>query len=58
MKNKKIVLIFSVLIIIVLVGGYFGIEYAKNKQEQTSVEEYIPEEEITEEQLRQRIVSL
>ena len=56
MKNKKIMLIFLILIIIVLVGGYFGIKYAKNKQEQTSVEEYIPEEEITEEQLRQTIV--
>ena len=58
MKNKKIVIIFLVLLIIVLVGGYFGIKYAKNRQEQTSVEEYVPEEEITEEQLRQTIVSI
>ena len=58
MKNKKIIAIFLVLIIIVLVGGYFGIKYVKDKQEETSVEEYIPEEEITNEQLRQTIVSL
>ena len=60
MKNKKIILIFLILIIIVIVGGYFGIKYAKQKQEKggTLVEEYVPEEEITEEQLRQTIVSL
>ena len=59
MKNKKIVITFSVLLIIVLVGGYFGIQYVKNKKaENTTVEEYIPQEEISEEQLRQTIVSL
>ncbi len=61
MKNKKIIIIFSVLLIILVVGGYFLINYLrKDKQEgeQQIVEEYTPEEEISEEQSRQTIVSL
>lgn len=58
MKNKKIVLIFTILLIIILLGGFLVIKYVKGKQTQTTVEEYIPEEEITEDQLRQTIVSL
>ena len=61
MKNKKIIIIFSVLFIILLVAGYFFISYLrKDKQEgeQEIVEEYTPEEEISEEQSRQTIVSL
>lgn len=53
------VIIFGILLIFIIVGGYFGIRYAKNKeQEQSEIEEYIPEQEITEEQARQTIVSL
>ncbi len=59
MKNKKIGIIFSILLVIILIAGYFGIQYFKNKEEQeTTVEEYTPQEEITEEQVRQTIVSL
>lgn len=58
MKNKKILIIFVCLFLLVLVGGYFAINYVKSKNEETIVEEYVPEEEITEEQLRQTIVSL
>lgn len=59
MKNKKIITIFVILFLIVLIGGYFGIKYAKEKQaENKNIEEYTPEEEITGEQLRQTIVSL
>lgn len=58
MKNKKIIIIFVLLLIIILVGGFFAIKYVKSKQETTIVEEYTPQEEITEEQLRQTIVSL
>ena len=56
--NKKIVIVFTILLIIILVGGYFIINYFKTHQEETIVEEYTPEEEITEEQNRQTIVSL
>ena len=39
MKSKKIVIIFTLLFIIVLIGGYFGIKYVKEKQEKdTTVE--------------------
>ena len=58
MKNKKILIIFVCLVLLVLIGGYFVINYVKSKNEETIVEEYVPEEEITEEQLRQTIVSL
>lgn len=58
MKNKKIGIIFFIILIIILIAGYFGIQYVKNREEETTVEEYIPEEEITEEQVRQTIVSL
>lgn len=58
MKNKKIVIIFVILFVIVLVGGYFAIKYAREKSAETTIEEYTPEEEISENQLRQTIVSL
>ena len=58
MKNKKILIIFVCLFILLLIGGYFAIKYVKSQNEETIVEEYVPEEEITEEQLRQTIVSL
>ena len=58
MKSKKIIWIFSILMIIILIGGYFGIKYVKEKEAESIIEEYIPEEEITEEQFRQTIVSL
>ena len=32
MKNKKIIIIFVILFLMVLIGGYFGIKYAKEKQ--------------------------
>lgn len=58
MKNKKIGMIFLIILIIVIIGGFIIMKYVKNKQEETIVEEYIPEEEIAEEQVRQTIVSL
>ena len=57
MKNTKAFTIFGVLLILIIVGGYFGIRYVKNKEE-NGIEEYTPEQEITEEQARQTIVSL
>lgn len=59
MKNKKIAIIFSILLIIILIGGYFIIQWLQGEQQENmGVEEYIPQEEITKEQLRQTIVSL
>lgn len=59
MKSKKIIIIFSSLLIIILLGGYFAIKYInKNKEKSDISDEYIPQEEISEDQLRQTIVSL
>lgn len=58
MKNKKIGIIFLIILIILLIGGYLVIQNFKNKETENTVEEYIPQEEITEEQARQTIVSL
>ena len=58
MKNKKIVIIFVCLFLLVLIGGFFAIRYVKSINQETTIEEYVPEEEITEEQLRQTIVTL
>ena len=44
MKSKKIIIIFSILLIIILIGGYFAIKYVKEKQgENTKSEEVLSE---------------
>lgn len=58
MKNRKLFLLFLILFILLVVAGYFGINYVKNKKEQESIQDYVPEQEITDEQYRQTIVSL
>lgn len=58
MKNKKIILLFFVLLIIIFVVGFFSIKYVKNKKADEVQNEYVPEQEISEEQLRETIVSL
>ena len=47
-----------VILILIIVAGYFGIKYVKEKSETSKLEEYTPEQEITEEQYRQTIVTL
>lgn len=59
MKNKKIVMyIFIIIVILIILGvGYFV--YKKiSKQNKSNYDEYIPQEEITDEQLRQTIITL
>ena len=58
MKGKKLVLLFIIIFIIILLGGYFTMKYLKEKNINKELQEYIPEEEITDEQLRQTIVTL
>ena len=59
MKNKKFFMYLGIiLIVIIIVGvGYIVINNIKNKDE-NSIEGYIPEAEITEEQLRQTLITL
>lgn len=58
MKNKKIVISFIILVIIILVVGFFLIKFVKEKKENELINEYVPQEEISEEQLRETIISL
>ncbi len=58
MLDKKRFLIIGIaiiLIVTVIVGFYF---FTKNKGKENEITEYVPEQEISEEQLRQTIVSL
>lgn len=60
MKNKKIAICFTIILIMIIIGGYFLIKYTKEKNEGKiqNVGEYVPEEELTDEQARRTIVSL
>lgn len=58
MKNKKIILLFVILLILIFIVGLFLIKFVKNKKEGEVQNEYVPEEEISDEQLRETIVSL
>ena len=58
MKNNKIIIIFTIIAIIIAGAGYYVINYLKNKQVSSQLEEYTPQEEITEEQMRETIVNL
>ena len=55
MKKIIILIIISILIICIGMGGFY---FIKNKKEQTAQLEYEPQEEISEEQERQTMVSL
>ena len=54
--NKKVIIIITIILILTGVGAWYFFFY--NSQEQTEINEIIPEEEISEEQMRQTIVSL
>lgn len=54
--NKKVIIIIAIVIILIGVGVWYFLFY--NNQGQTEVNEIIPEEEISEKQMRQTIVSL
>ena len=53
MNRKKIIIFFSILLIIIAISGYFIIKNIKKNKEETLVQEYIPQEEIGESQARQ-----
>lgn len=58
MKNKKVIIILIAIIIILSIVGYLIYQKIKQNKEQNQITEYIPEEEINIEGLRQTIVSL
>lgn len=62
MKNKKIILLFAILLIVIFVVGVVSIKFVKERKlkegEGEVQSEFVPQEEISEEQLRETIVSL
>ena len=60
MKEKKIYTIFISLAILIAIVSYLGIGYMKNKQDDANSigEEYTPQEEISEAQMRETVVTL
>ena len=59
MKSKRVKMFISILIILVIlcVAGYFILGYL-NSNNTEEITEYTPQEEISDEQMRQTIVSL
>ena len=61
MKNKKILFLLILVLIIILVALFFIVKNFKTKntsEENTIYNDYIPEEEISSEQMRETIVTL
>lgn len=58
MKNKKILILFIISVIFIVVIGYFAIKFVKQKKNNEIQNEYVPQEEISDEQSRETIVSL
>lgn len=54
--NKKILIAIVVILVLIGIGVWYFLFY--NKSNQNGENEIVPEEEITEEQMRQTIVSL
>ena len=58
MNKKSIILVFSIILIIILIVGMISVSLVKKKVNQSLDSEFVPQEEISEEQQRQTIVSL
>lgn len=58
MKGNKLIFIFFITAVIIAFVGYFVINSLKEKQTSSQIEEYTPQEEISEEQMRKTMVNL
>lgn len=58
MKSDKLIFTFLLMAVLIAIAGFYGIRYLKGKQVSSEIEEYIPQEEITEDQMRKTMVSL
>ena len=47
MKNKKILILFIISVILIVVIGYFAIKFVKQKKSNEIQNEYVPQEEIS-----------
>lgn len=58
MKGTRIVLIFLLIVTVIAGIGFFFIKYLNEKQVSSLIEEYTPQEEVSDEQLRKAMVNL
>lgn len=60
MKEKKIYIIFIALAALIAIISYIGLGFIKQQNEEVNLigEEYTPQEEISEEQMRETVVTL
>lgn len=58
MNNKKIIMYICIVILILTVMGAGFLVYKNNKKNKSINQEYIPQQEITDEQLRQTVITL
>ena len=60
MKNKKILMFIKIIICLIILGslGYFIYSHFSFQKNQNNISEYTPQEEITDEQIRQTIIRL
>ena len=58
MNNKKIIMYICIVILILAVMGAGFLVYKNNKKNKSINQEYIPQKEITDEQLRQTVITL
>lgn len=58
MKNNKLIFIFFIVAVIIAIAGFFGINYLKEKQTSSQIEEYTPQEEISDQQMKKTMVNL
>lgn len=58
MNGKKIIWICILILVIIAICGSCLINYLKDKQASSEVGEYVPQEEISDEQLRRTMVNL
>lgn len=58
MKGDKLILVFLILAATIAITGYCIINYLKEKQASSEIEEYTPQEEISDDQMRKTMVSL
>ena len=58
MKNKKVLILFVISVILIVGIGYFAIKFVKQKKNNEIQSEYIPQEEISDVQSRQTKILL
>ena len=58
MKKDKFIILFLIILVLLIIGGYIIINYLKSRQTNSDIIEIEPQEEISEEQMKKTMVSL